>query len=138
MDYFLSFLLWGRVDDFSFFACGSPIFLLIEFHWTFALSYKILTNYVYYYCILIRCLNRNVPSGLLSFEPALLLSIITPLCLPSSSVYVSCFILAVPMRECSGKHSCMSSSITYGHTEWYLLFWRIFMIEMVEESPVKN
>ena len=27
--------------------------MLIEFHFTFSVSYKILTNYVYYYCILI-------------------------------------------------------------------------------------
>ena len=43
------------------------------------------------------------------FLPALLLSILTPLFLPSSSVPLSYFILAVPMRECLGKHSCMSS-----------------------------
>ena len=49
------------------------------------------------------------PSGLLLFVPALLLSMLTPLFLPSSSVYLSYFVLAVPMRECLGKHSCMSS-----------------------------
>ena len=49
------------------------------------------------------------PSGLISFVPALLLSILTPLFLPSSSVSLFYFILAVPMRECLGKHSCMSS-----------------------------
>ena len=42
------------------------------------------------------------------FVPALLLSILTPLFLPSSSVYY--FITAVPMRECLGKHLCMNSS----------------------------
>ena len=45
----------GRVDDFLFFDCSSPFcFLLIEFHCTFSVSYKILANFVYYYCILIR------------------------------------------------------------------------------------
>ena len=48
------------------------------------------------------------PSGLFSFVFALVLSILMPLFLPSSSVSVSYFILAVPMRECLGKHSCMS------------------------------
>ena len=43
------------------------------------------------------------------FVPALLLSILTPLSLPSSSVSLSYFILAVPFRKCLGKHSCMSS-----------------------------
>ena len=49
------------------------------------------------------------PSGLLLFVPALLLSILTPLFLPSSSVFLSYFVLAVPILECLGKHSCMSS-----------------------------
>ena len=48
-------------------------------------------------------------SGLLSFVLALLFSILTPLFLRSSSVALSYFILAVPMIECFGKHSCMSS-----------------------------
>ena len=46
---------------------------------------------------------------LLFFVPALLLYILKPLFLPSSSVSLSYFVLAVPMRECLGKHSCMSS-----------------------------
>ena len=43
------------------------------------------------------------------FVPALLKKL-APLFLPPSSVSLSCFILAVPMRECSGKHSCTSST----------------------------
>ena len=42
------------------------------------------------------------------FVPALLLSILTYL-IPSSSVSLAYSVLAVPMRECLGKHSCMSS-----------------------------
>ena len=41
--------------------------------------------------------------------PALLFSILTPLSLPPLSVYLSYFILTVPVRKCLGKHSCMSS-----------------------------
>ena len=58
----------------------------------------------YYYCISI-----GRPSGLLLFVPTLLFSILTPLFCVSSSVSLSYFILAVSMRECFGKHSCMSS-----------------------------
>ena len=47
-------------------------------------------------------------SGLLSFVPAVLFSVLTPLFLQSSFVSLSYIILAVPMRECLGKHSCMS------------------------------
>ena len=43
------------------------------------------------------------------FVPAFLLSILTPIFLPSSSVSLSYFILAVSMRECYGKHSRRSS-----------------------------
>ena len=49
------------------------------------------------------------PSGLLLFVPAVLFSILTPLFCVSSSVSLSYFVLAVPMRKCLGKHSCMSS-----------------------------
>ena len=45
----------GGVDDLSFFDYLSPLcFLLIEFQCTFSISYKILPDYVYYYCISIR------------------------------------------------------------------------------------
>ena len=55
------------------------------------------------------CFGSDRLSGRLSFVPAVLFSILTPLFLPSKSVSLSYFILAVPMRECLGKHSCMSS-----------------------------
>ena len=48
------------------------------------------------------------------FVPALLLFILMPLFLPSSSVYLCYFILAVPMHK--------SFSISCSHTEWDLIF----------------
>ena len=37
----LLYTSWGRVHDFSFFDCSSPLcFLLIEFHCNFSISYK--------------------------------------------------------------------------------------------------
>ena len=49
------FAMPGRVDDFYFFDCLSPFcFLLIEFNCTFSIYHKIVTNYVNYYCILLR------------------------------------------------------------------------------------
>ena len=49
-----------------------------------------------------------MPSGLLVYYmPALRLSILMPHFLSSSSY----FILAVPMQECLGEHSCMSSTL---------------------------
>ena len=41
---------------------------------------------------------------------ALLFTILIPLFLPSSSVSLSYFIDAVPIRQCLGKHSCVSST----------------------------
>ena len=46
-------LIWWRVDDVIFRLFKSIYFLLIEFHFIFSISYKILTNSVYYNCILI-------------------------------------------------------------------------------------
>ena len=43
------------------------------------------------------------------FLPTLLVSILTPLYLPSP-ISFSCFILAVHIHECLWKHSCMSST----------------------------
>ena len=57
-------------------------------------------------------LGNDGQSGLIFFVPALLLSMLKPLCLPFSSVSLSYFILAVPMRECLGKHSCTSSTFS--------------------------
>ena len=51
-------------------------------------------------------------TGLLSFVSAALLSTFILLFLPSSSVWLSNFYLAVPMRGCLGKRSCMSSQLT--------------------------
>ena len=61
------------------------------------------------FIIIVFRLGCDRPSGLLLFVPAVLFSILPPLFCPSSSVSSSYFILAVPMRECLGKHSCMSS-----------------------------
>ena len=54
-------------------------------------------------------------TGLIFFVFAVLLSTFILIFLPSSSVSLSYFNLAVPMRKCSGEHSCMSSpfSIIY-------------------------
>ena len=91
------------MDDSSFFEYLHQLyFLLIEFHCTSSISYTILTNFVYYCCILIRIV------GFFLFVPALLLSILTSLCLHSSSITSSYFILSLPMRESWGKLSCMS------------------------------
>ena len=45
----------GRVDDSPFFDYLSPFcFLLIEFYCSFSIFYKMLPDYVHYYCISIR------------------------------------------------------------------------------------
>ena len=62
------------------------------------------------FIVIVFWLGCDRMSGLLFFVPALLLSTLAPLFLSSSSVSLSYFILAVPMRECLGKHSCMSST----------------------------
>ena len=64
------------------------------------------------------------------FVPALLLSILTPLFLPSSSVSVSFFVLAVPMRDCLGKHSCMSSPCPIAILNGTFFFSRVEIVYM--------
>ena len=59
------------------------VFLLIEFHCTFSMSYKILQYFVYYYCI---------------FKASLL----------AVFVCLSYYIFAASMSKCLGKHSFMS------------------------------
>ena len=103
--YFISFFS-GEGGWFVIFRIfKSFCFLLIEFHCLFSFLIK-----YYHILFLILCwLGCDRPSGLLLFVPAELFSILTPLFCPSSSVSLSYFILAVPMRECLAKHSCMSS-----------------------------
>ena len=51
------------MDDLSFFDFSSPFcFLLIKLHLTYSISYKILTNYVYYYCIVRNVLRVSEPN----------------------------------------------------------------------------
>ena len=61
------------------------------------------------FIIIVFTLGSDRLARLLSFVPPLFLSTLTPLFLQSSSVSLSYFILAVPMRLCLGKDWCMSS-----------------------------
>ena len=100
----------GRVDDLSFFDYLSAFcFLLIEFH----ILFPFLINYYHImFIIIVFWLGCDRPSGLFLFVPVLLLSLLMPLFLPSSSVSLFYFVLAVSMRECFEKHLCMSSPCT--------------------------
>ena len=65
---------------------------------------------VYYYCYYYYYFDWEVIGRRdFFFRAALLLSILTPLFLPSLSVSLSYFVLAVTMHDCLGKHSRMSS-----------------------------
>ena len=80
---------------------------LLAIHCTFSMFYRILPYYVFCCCILIR-LECDVVTSIF-FIPDSRLFKLTPLFLPYFSVSLSYYILAGPMRECLGKHSCMSS-----------------------------
>ena len=93
----------GRVDDLPFFDYSSPFcFMLIEFNCIF---FRYLLKYHFMFINIVFWLGCDRLSGLLYFVPALLFPILAPLFLPSSSV--SFVIIAVPMCESLGKHSCM-------------------------------
>ena len=96
----------GRADDLSFFDYFHFVFVKLNFIVPFPFLIKF---YQIMFIIIVFRLGCDRPSGLLLFVPAVLFSILTPLFCPSSSASLPYFILAVPMRECLGKHSCMSS-----------------------------
>ena len=95
------------------------LFLLIEFHCTFSISYKILRII---FIIVAFWLGSNRPLVLLFFfMPALLLSILTPFFVPSCSVsflFHSCCSHA----SVFGKTLVHQFHISYSHTEWYFIF----------------
>ena len=104
---------------FHFFDCSSPIcFLLIEFHCAFSISYKMLTNCVYYYCIWLGC---DRPSGLPFFH-ARFISFHTH----TSLLTVFCFFIL--FHSCCshawmfGKTLVREFPMSYSHTEWYIIF----------------
>ena len=93
-----------RVDDLLVFEYLSLFcFLLIEFHCTFPILIKFY-QIVYYNSISIRmwwAVGTSFIRARRTFFPYSRLS--------SVRLRLSQFILAVPMRECLGKHSCKSS-----------------------------
>ena len=90
----------------NFFEYLSPFcFLLIEFHCTFSISYNI-----FIFCLLLLYFGEDVIGRRDFFCSCRFAAFHTHASLlPSSSVSLFYFVLAVPMRECLGKHSCMSS-----------------------------
>ena len=112
MDTRLDYCVWPREDGwFIIFRIFKSIFFS---QLSFIVLFPFLIKYDHIlFIIIVFWLECDRPSGLPLFVPALLLSILTPLFLPSSSVSLSYFVLAVPMRECLGKHWCMSSPKPY-------------------------
>ena len=102
------FLIRGRVYDFFIFWLFK--FILFFVNWISLYFFPFVIKYYHImFIIIVFWWGCDRPSGLLLLVSALLLSILTPSFLPSSSDSLSYFVLAVPMRECLRKHSCMSS-----------------------------
>ena len=72
--------------------------------------------------------------------PDLLFSILTltPLFLPPSSVSLSYFILAIPMRKCLGKHSCTSSLFPIAILNATLFFRSVMAMNNWKRSGIKQ
>ena len=114
----------GKVDDFSFFDCSSTFcFLLIEFHCTFSIFYKMPQYYVYYYCILIRWYFI----GTSFFVPNLLFKLTSLL-----SLCLFLYLISSLLFPCSSVWENTPAILRY------LLLLQNVMIKMVEVSPVKN
>ena len=70
------------------------------------------------------------------FVPALLLSVLPTLFLPTSSVSLSYFILVVPMRKCLGKHSYISSPFPIAILNSTCFFLTV-QLQVHNENPVR-
>ena len=67
------------------------------------------------------------------------MSILAHLFLPSFSVSLSYFIFAVPLRECLGKHSCMSFTFSVAILNSTCFFIEAKMVLAVAEaSPIEK
>ena len=99
----------ARVDDLSFFLYLSPLCFFCQLNFIVSFPFIIKFYQIMIITIIVFRLRCDRPSGLLLFVPAVLFSTLMPLFCPSSAVSLSYLILAVPVRECLGKHSCMSS-----------------------------
>ena len=94
------------IFHFSFFDCSSPlyyVFVIVIFPYLIKYYHIMVINSTF-------SLGSDRCQDFFFFVPALLLSMLSPLFLPSPYVYLSYFILAVPMCKCLGKHSCISNS----------------------------
>ena len=90
------FISRGRWMSFLFFECSSPFCFFVNWISLYIFPY-LTTDYNIMFIIIVFWLGRDWPSGLLfSFVPSLLVSILTPLFLPSSSVSLSYSFLLFP------------------------------------------
>ena len=95
-----------RVNEFLFFDRSSPFYFLnfiVIFRYLIKNDYIMFISSVFWLGFYV-----SRPSGPIFHSYPL--SILTPLFLPSSSVSLFYFILTVPMQECLGNRSCMSSA----------------------------
>ena len=97
------------MDDFFIIQLFKSILCFVN--WISLYIFPFLIKYYHIlFIIVVFWLICDRPSGLLLFVPDVRFFILTTLFCVSLSVSLSYFILAVPMRKCFGKHSCMSSS----------------------------
>ena len=114
------FMFHGRSDFFLFGSEVHFVFLLVEFYCTISIYYKILRNYVYYFCILNRIVWA-VETSVLFRARFTCFHTHTSL----HNLFVCFFVLF---------HSCCSHvrvfgrtivhelAFSYSRTEWYVLF----------------
>ena len=72
------------------------------------------------------------------FVPAVAFSMLMPFFLPPSSVSLSYFILAVPMRKRLGKHSCMSSPFPIAMLNGTFFFRSVKAMNNWKRSAIKQ
>ena len=135
----------GRVDAFFNFRLYKSILFFVN--WILLYFFHILLNTTIF-CSLLLYFDQDVIDRQDFFFRACFASnsmyslACTPLFLPSSSVSLSYFVLAVSIRECFWKHSCMSSPFPVAiYTEWYLLFFpteKLQVYHVYSERKTRN
>ena len=81
-----------------------------------------------YYPLLLGAATPGVAWDFFFFLSAVLISTLTLLIEPTSSVSLPYFIQSVPLRKCLGKHSCMSSLLPYWMILVFFALWKQWLI----------
>ena len=122
--------------DFSYFDCSNPLYFMLT---EFIVLFPFLTKYYHIlFVIIVFWIVSDRPSGFLFFVPALLLSVLTPLFFPSSSVSLSYSFFLFPFAGVweNTRATCMSSPFPIVILNGTCFFPTV-QLQVYNENPVR-